>query len=376
MFTAYATETMLNAALTGSYAALHYDDPRVGGGEATELSGGGYVRVDAGMTPTGMGAAWNTKVLNFGGLLAGKITHVALWDKISGGKLLCAAQLTPYVQMYEGGSFNLGAQQFAVSIGDYPATAEDTLFIAEQVYNGLPGSTLARLNMDADDALRRLMEDASEKQKADLEDLKAALKKAQGLVCPMPGDIPSISIDAAGKIVWEAARHADSYEVNKCVDNKWGADKNVGFTHAYQTEAVKPGTRVKARARPKGIQGDGAWKESATVLGKFDGTVECRVLEIKPTSCRIDVNTTKRSADGKTTITNDYWWDLVTDTGWWIYTDSGAKNLLWTDGVPSNNKSAWCWVLKPDTQYWVKTGVNIAGTWFHSGLQTLKTPKS
>ena len=369
MFTDYLTEQMLTK-LENSWAALHFEDPGIIGGVSTELLGAS--RVPAAMEATGSKVAWNTGPLVWRGLPAGKIAFVALWDRQAEGNLLAYAPLTPAVNMIEGGVFSLNAYELAVSIGAFMET-EDSSDIRDMAYDD---TLLSRLDLEMqkfEDYKDQLTQQQLEQLQALRRELAKALIIVNGTEIPKPPSNVAIAQD--GTISWAHSQGASFYEVNKYVDT-WGDDKNVGWADFYNTKDIKPGTKAKARVRAGNVKGISEWAESALVTGKFDGTVECRVLEIKPTSCRIDVNTTKRSADGKTVLTHDYWWDLVTDTGWWLYTDSDAKDLLWTDGVPSNNKSAWCWVLKPDTQYWVKTGVNLAGTWFHSSLQTLKTPKS
>lgn len=146
MFTNLLTELMLGH-LKGSYAALHFEDPAVAGEWASELSGGGYCRVNASMMPTGMGAAWNLNPIVFKGLPAGRISHVALWDRPSGGSMLTYAPLTPAVTMIEGGVFPIGAQEYAVSIGAW-AGAEDTNELVQDVYDDT-AQTLAKAALDA-----------------------------------------------------------------------------------------------------------------------------------------------------------------------------------------------------------------------------------
>lgn len=67
------------------YVALFNGDPASGG---TEVSGGGYARQSAAFSAPSSGVTANTAPINFTNMPAATITHVAIYDSLSGGNRL------------------------------------------------------------------------------------------------------------------------------------------------------------------------------------------------------------------------------------------------------------------------------------------------
>jgi len=105
-----------------TYVALHTADP-TDAGTGTEVSGGSYARVlvnaNGGASPT-----WNTAVVDGIGKLVdnthniefptatgswGTITHVAIWDAVTGGNLIQHGALDASVAIASGQIFRFNA---------------------------------------------------------------------------------------------------------------------------------------------------------------------------------------------------------------------------------------------------------------------------
>ena len=105
---------------TGGFIALITTAPSDAGG-GTEVSGGAYAR--KAVTATGFGAAsggaitnpaefkWTDATANWG-----TITHIGLYDAVSGGNLLVYGALTSSVAITSGDIFKIPASGFTIQM--------------------------------------------------------------------------------------------------------------------------------------------------------------------------------------------------------------------------------------------------------------------
>lgn len=93
---------------TAWYVALFTSAPSDSGG-GTEVSTGGYARQAATFTVTGDTAS-NTAILDFtaGGASWGTITHIGIFDAVSGGNLLWHGAMTAPKAVGDGDSLSFG----------------------------------------------------------------------------------------------------------------------------------------------------------------------------------------------------------------------------------------------------------------------------
>jgi hypothetical protein len=103
------------AALDGYWVALHFDDPLHAGAYASELSGDGYVRLQASFTDPANRTMWNENVLRFQGLSACVITHLGGWDAKTKGNLRWSIELPDPKRIVQGGGFTINTNELAIS---------------------------------------------------------------------------------------------------------------------------------------------------------------------------------------------------------------------------------------------------------------------
>lgn len=97
------------------YVSLHTADPGETG--TSEVAGGSYARQSAAFDAAASGATSNSGVLNFTGMPACTVTHVAIWDASSAGNCLWTGAATA--------SKTYGAGDTAqVAIGDLDVTID------------------------------------------------------------------------------------------------------------------------------------------------------------------------------------------------------------------------------------------------------------
>lgn len=101
---------------TAWYAALHTADP-TDAGTGAEVSGGSYARQPVtfpsptnGVTSPGSDILFPTATANWG-----TVTHVAIWDSLTGGNLLKSGALTASQAVNTGNTFKLPAGQVTSS---------------------------------------------------------------------------------------------------------------------------------------------------------------------------------------------------------------------------------------------------------------------
>lgn len=100
--------------VTTVYVSLHTADPGETG--ASELTGGSYARQSASFDAAASGATANSGAINFTGMPAATITHVALWDASTAGNCLWSGALTASKTTNSGDTFQIAAGDLDVSI--------------------------------------------------------------------------------------------------------------------------------------------------------------------------------------------------------------------------------------------------------------------
>lgn len=118
-------ETVLNNAafpsIATTYVSLHTADV-TDAGTGTEVSGGSYARVDCGaftsMTAITDGQTENSAEIAFVQASAswGVVTHIGLWDAVSGGNLLLHGALTASKTVDSGDTFKIAAGDLIVTL--------------------------------------------------------------------------------------------------------------------------------------------------------------------------------------------------------------------------------------------------------------------
>ena len=109
---------------TNGWISLHYDNPTLGGPDASEISGGGYVRFKMIWTQPAGRAIWSQVDARFTGLVQTKVVYFGVWDakqaKRANGDL---AMLRAYGELPEpvvvrsGKGYVLPARMIVISFG-------------------------------------------------------------------------------------------------------------------------------------------------------------------------------------------------------------------------------------------------------------------
>ncbi len=103
-----------NLITVAAYVSLHTADPGETG--TSELTGGSYVRKLAGLGAPSNGVSTNGSDILWTGMPAATITHVSLWDAVSGGNCLWTGALTASKTLGAGDEFKLPASNLTVTI--------------------------------------------------------------------------------------------------------------------------------------------------------------------------------------------------------------------------------------------------------------------
>lgn len=98
------------------WISLHYDNPRTAGEYASEVFGGAYTRIKTVMSDPVNRVIFNTSDMNFAGLPAVKITHIAGWDKQYNGSMEFSVPLPSPVVVVAGKGYYLPANELAITI--------------------------------------------------------------------------------------------------------------------------------------------------------------------------------------------------------------------------------------------------------------------
>src|SRR5262249_6521721 len=101
-----------------NWLALHTDDPTVTGDPATEVAGAGYQRQAAtgAWSAPGSKTIATTKAFTWVGMPACTVTHIAVWDALSGGHLLATIALSPAIAVSASGHFLAAAGDIAITV--------------------------------------------------------------------------------------------------------------------------------------------------------------------------------------------------------------------------------------------------------------------
>ncbi len=117
-FSNYLEDALLNSTLrtTPVYVGLFTSDPGEASG-GTEVSGGSYARVAATFAAPSGGACANDAVITVGPSTAdwGLITHVVIFDSLSGGNRLYVGTATNKT-LYGGDSYQFAIGQLVVAL--------------------------------------------------------------------------------------------------------------------------------------------------------------------------------------------------------------------------------------------------------------------
>jgi len=89
------------------YVSLHTADPGLTG--ASEVGGGSYARQSVAFSAASGGSTSNTAAVRFEDMPGVTVTHVGIWDAVSGGNFLYGDALTNGAQVVNtGGAFEFG----------------------------------------------------------------------------------------------------------------------------------------------------------------------------------------------------------------------------------------------------------------------------
>lgn len=96
------------------YASLHTADPGETG--ANEVTGGSYARKSMTFAAASGGAAAISADLNFTGMPAVTVTHMGIWDAVSGGNFLFGGQLSASKVVGAGSTFSIATGNLTVTL--------------------------------------------------------------------------------------------------------------------------------------------------------------------------------------------------------------------------------------------------------------------
>ena len=95
------------------YVSLHTSDPGLTG--SNEVSGGSYARQSASFSSASSGATATTGTLTYTSMPAVTVTHVGIWDAVSGGNFLYGDALAASQIVNAGGTFEFPTGNITVS---------------------------------------------------------------------------------------------------------------------------------------------------------------------------------------------------------------------------------------------------------------------
>jgi hypothetical protein len=108
-------------AAPATWAALHVGDPTAAALVATEVTGGGYQRVQvapAGWTAPSSGTLSNAAQIQFANPTAswGAVSHVSIWDAATGGNMLLSGPLAQAKSVTAGDTVRFAVGDLAAAI--------------------------------------------------------------------------------------------------------------------------------------------------------------------------------------------------------------------------------------------------------------------
>ena len=114
--TAYSAEYLLKMIRDDCWISLHFDNPDLAGGQASEITGGGYSRLKASFGEISNRTMWLDDTLKFEGLRQTKITYIGGWTDKRGGNSLFFSELANPGRISDGGLWKLEEKKLVISI--------------------------------------------------------------------------------------------------------------------------------------------------------------------------------------------------------------------------------------------------------------------
>ena len=100
--------------VTTPYVSLHTADPGEDG--SSECSGGSYARQAGSFTTASGGAVETDADIEFTGMPACTVTHVGVWDAVSGGNFLWGGALSASKTVNAGDTFKISSADLTVTL--------------------------------------------------------------------------------------------------------------------------------------------------------------------------------------------------------------------------------------------------------------------
>lgn len=83
------------------YLAFHTANP-TDTGSGAEVSGGSYSRQALSFNAASVGSSTNSSSATYTSMPTAIVTHIALWDTLSGGNMLCYSPISPTISFNSG----------------------------------------------------------------------------------------------------------------------------------------------------------------------------------------------------------------------------------------------------------------------------------
>jgi hypothetical protein len=101
-------------AVATPYVSLHTGDPGETG--TSEVAGGSYARQSGSFAVASGGSCDSDAVLTFADMPAETVTHVGVWDAVSGGNFLWGGALTASKTTNAGDTFQIGSGDLTITL--------------------------------------------------------------------------------------------------------------------------------------------------------------------------------------------------------------------------------------------------------------------
>lgn len=114
--TNYFGNTIISTILRGGtqfYASLHDADPGATPDPNTELVGNGYARQPVDFIAPSTRQTSNDAAIQFSSLPAATVTHVGVWDAVTGGNMLFSGALDVAAVIAENGGYEIALGDLA-----------------------------------------------------------------------------------------------------------------------------------------------------------------------------------------------------------------------------------------------------------------------
>ena len=115
-FTDDQVHDWLSDIAVAGWVSMHYESPGIGGIGKAEISGGGYLRVQATFSDPANRSMWNTADIRFTGLRQNRLTHFGIWDSATGGMLRAYGELPEEKTVLDGQGYVIYAGKLALSV--------------------------------------------------------------------------------------------------------------------------------------------------------------------------------------------------------------------------------------------------------------------